>query len=245
MAHLDRDPWRDVPDQYDPWESVYELFRRWQLAGTWALIVAALQALADEAGHVAWDVSVDSGTARAHQHAARARKDPGGQKEPPGPESADHGLGRSRGGLTSRCHLAVDQGQKPLAVMVTAGQWSDSPQFSPVLGRIRVARLHGDWPRTRPDRVLGDKACGSRANRRYLWLHGIRCTIPEKTDQIANGRAKAGQEAALARSTRRSASSGTPWNAGSIASSATGASPPAMTVRMVEPSRRWSDSRYD
>jgi transposase len=62
-----------VPVEYGPWESVYGLFRRWQLAGTWALIVASLQALADEAGHVAWDVSVDSGTARAHQHAAGAR----------------------------------------------------------------------------------------------------------------------------------------------------------------------------
>ena len=34
-----------------------------------------MQALADAAGHVTWDVSVDSGTARAHQHAAGARKD--------------------------------------------------------------------------------------------------------------------------------------------------------------------------
>ena len=29
-------PWRDVPDRYGPWESVYGLFRRWQRAGVWA-----------------------------------------------------------------------------------------------------------------------------------------------------------------------------------------------------------------
>ncbi|AEM85900.1 hypothetical protein Strvi_6480 [Streptomyces violaceusniger Tu 4113] len=46
------------------------------------------------------------------------------QKEPPGGifvEPADHGLGRSRGGLTSEIHLAVEQGQKPLSVVITAG----------------------------------------------------------------------------------------------------------------------------
>ncbi len=70
-------PWRDVREQYGAWQSVDGLFRRWQLDGTWAVIVLELQALADDAGHVTWDVSVDSGTARAHQHAAGARKNPG------------------------------------------------------------------------------------------------------------------------------------------------------------------------
>ncbi|WP_244217539.1 transposase [Streptomyces carpinensis] len=125
--------------------------------------------------------------------------------------------------------MAVGQGQKPLAVIVTAGQRSDRPQFTPVLGRMRVARLHGGRPHARPDRVLGGRTYGSRANRRYLRLHGIRCTIPEKKDQIANRKSKGRQETARTRSTRRSTSSGTPWNAGSIASSATGTSPPAMT----------------
>jgi transposase len=187
-------PWRDVPPEYGPWQSVYGLFRRWQRDGAWALIVIALQALADAAGHVTWDVSVDSGTARAHQHAAGARKNGAAQKEPPGgasgPEPGDHALGRSRGGLTSKFHLAVEQRQKPLAVIVTAGQRGDSPQFIPVLEKIRVPRLHGGRPRTRPDRVLADKAYGSRANRAWLRRRGIRCTIPEKSDQIRNRKAK-------------------------------------------------------
>jgi hypothetical protein len=50
------------------------LFRRWQRDGTRARILTALQALADAAGQIMWDVSVDSTTARAHQHAAGARK---------------------------------------------------------------------------------------------------------------------------------------------------------------------------
>jgi transposase len=67
-------PWRDVPERYGSWSAVYGLFRRWQRDGTWARVLTALQAIADAAGHIVWDVSVDSTTARAHQHAAGARK---------------------------------------------------------------------------------------------------------------------------------------------------------------------------
>jgi len=86
--------------------------------------------------------------------------------------------------LTTKVHLATEQGQKPLSLVVTAGQRGDSPQFQTVLEAIRVPRIGRGRPRARPDRVLGDKAYGSRANRAYLRRRGIRCTIPEKTDQI-------------------------------------------------------------
>jgi transposase len=111
------------------------------------------------------------------------------QRESPGGvdvEPDDHGIGRSRGGLTTKLHLATEQGQKPLSLVVTAGQRGDSPQFQAVLKRISVPRVGGGRPRNRPDRVLADKAYGSRANRAYLRGRGIRCTIPEKTDQIRN-----------------------------------------------------------
>jgi len=67
-------PWRDVPGRYGPWQTVYGLFRRWQRDGTWARILADLQARADAEGLITWDVSVDSTISRAHQHAAGARK---------------------------------------------------------------------------------------------------------------------------------------------------------------------------
>ncbi len=72
--------------------------------------------------------------------------------------------------------------------MITPGQWGDSPQFQTVLGLIRVPRTGVGRPRTRPRRVRADKAYGSRANRAYLRRRGIRCTIPEKRDQIRNRR---------------------------------------------------------
>ena len=103
-------------------------------------------------------------------------------------EPADHGLGRSRGGLTTKMHLACEQRQKVLSLIITAGQRGDSPQFRPVLEKISVPRLGPGRPRKRPDKVRGDKAYGSRANRAYLRRRGITCTIPEKSDQIRHRR---------------------------------------------------------
>ncbi|MFI2368353.1 IS5 family transposase [Streptomyces sp. NPDC018833] len=182
-------PWRDLPDEYGPWQTVYGLFRRWQRQGVWDRLLTLLQARADAVGLITWEVNVDSTVCRAHQHAAGARRDGAGQKEPPGgvaTEPDDHGLGRSRGGFTTKIHLACEQGQKPLSLLVTAGQRGDSPQFEPVLNAIRVPRTGPGRPRRRPLRVRGDKAYSSRANRAYLRRRGIRCTIPEPADQVRN-----------------------------------------------------------
>jgi transposase len=105
-------------------------------------------------------------------------------------EPADHGLGRSRGGLTTKLHLACEQGQRPLSILLTGGQRGDSPQFAAVLNRIRVPRQGPGRPRTRPSRVLADKAYSSAANRALLRCRGIRATIPVKDDQAAYRRAK-------------------------------------------------------
>jgi transposase len=89
-------------------------------------------------------------------------------------------------------HLACEQGQKPLAVLLTPGQWGDSPQFTAILGQIRVPRPGPGRPRTRPDRVLADRAYTSAANRAYLRRRGIKATIPERKDQVRH-RKKRGQ----------------------------------------------------
>ncbi|MFV2013734.1 MULTISPECIES: IS5 family transposase [unclassified Micromonospora] len=185
-------PWRDIPDHYGSWAAAYALFRRWQRDGTWARILTALQALADAAGRIVWDVSVDSTISRAHQHAAGARKR--GICRPSHPavpgRNDDHALGRSRGGRTTKLHLGCEQGQKPLSIVLTGGQRGDSPQFTTVLDGVRVPRVGAGRPRTRPDRVLADKAYTSKANRAYLRRRGIAATIPSKADQDANRRKK-------------------------------------------------------
>lgn len=65
--------WRDVPARYGSWQSIYTRFRRWALDGTFARMLAGVQADADAAGDIDWLVSVDSTIVRAHQHAAGAK----------------------------------------------------------------------------------------------------------------------------------------------------------------------------
>ncbi len=108
------------------------------------------------------------------------------KKSQPLQHHPDEALGRSRGGLTCKIHLAGEGGRRPLAFIITPGQWSDSPQLIPVLKRIRVPRPGGGHPRTRPDHLSGDKAYNSRQNRSYLWCRQVKHTIPERKDQRAN-----------------------------------------------------------
>jgi putative transposase len=55
-----------------------------------------------------------------------------------------------------------------------------------LLGQVRVVRLGPGRPRTRPDRVLGDKAYSSKANRTLLSSRGIKATISQPADQAAS-----------------------------------------------------------
>jgi transposase len=59
-----------------------------------------------------------------------------------------------------------------------------------VLDQIRVPRIGPGRARTRPDRVLADKAYSAKANRGYLRRGRIKATIPEKDDQAAHRRNK-------------------------------------------------------
>ena len=68
-------PWRDLPERYGPWRTVYSRFRRWQRAGVWDRVLAALQAEADARGDLDWALHfLDGTTVRAHQSAAGAKK---------------------------------------------------------------------------------------------------------------------------------------------------------------------------
>lgn len=67
-------PWRDLPERYGPWQSVYTRFRRWTLAGVWQHLLAGLQAAAQAQGAIDWEVNYLDGTVvRAHVSAAGAK----------------------------------------------------------------------------------------------------------------------------------------------------------------------------
>ena len=160
IVWLDRTgaPWRDLPSQFGPWETVASRFTAGR-QGIWDRVLAALQADTDARGELDWLLHfVDGSVVRAHQHAAGARRRPatahldtGALVDPDQPGDRDReALGRSRGGYSTTLHLRVE-------------------------GRGR--------PRIRPAAVAGDKGYSHLSLRRYLRRRGIRAVIPPRSDQ--------------------------------------------------------------
>jgi len=68
-------PWRDLPERYGKWTTIYSRFQRWRKSGTWNTMFAQLQTALEHENNVDWEVHfIDSTTVRAHQHAAGAKK---------------------------------------------------------------------------------------------------------------------------------------------------------------------------
>jgi transposase len=72
-------PWRDLPDRFGPWQTVWKRHHRFATDGTWDRLLAAVQADAHADGEIDWNVSVDSTIARAHQHSATAKREDRGR----------------------------------------------------------------------------------------------------------------------------------------------------------------------
>jgi len=108
---------------------------------------------------------------------------PGGKKgeqelAPPATEA----LGRSRGGFTTKLHLASDGRGRPLALHVTEGQRHDSRELEAVLDRIRVPGRRGR-PRKRPRLLCLDRGYSYVRCREALRRRKLPHVIPERKDQ--------------------------------------------------------------
>lgn len=79
--------WRDMPERYGKWQTVYARFRRWDNEGLFDRILNRLHLSLDDDGRIDWSVfDVDGSNVRAHQSAAGAPSDPlkkGANASPP------------------------------------------------------------------------------------------------------------------------------------------------------------------
>ena len=63
-------PWRDVPDRFGPWKTLWKRHARFSKDGTWDRVLEQLLAQADAEGRLDWQLAIDSTISRVHQHAA-------------------------------------------------------------------------------------------------------------------------------------------------------------------------------
>ncbi|WP_438286617.1 transposase [Micrococcus luteus] len=138
---------------------------------------------------------------------ANHKKLPLTEVEPPG-----HGIGRSRGGLTTKIHHAVDGRGRPLATIVTGGQRNDGAVLAQVLAEIHVPRRGPGAARTRPEAVIADRAYATGVIRTELRRRRIRAVIPDKKDQIAARQRRGSRGGRPRPSTGRPTAGATSWN---------------------------------
>jgi transposase len=148
-------PWRDLPERFGKWDTVFHRFNQWSKKGVWKRLFELVQD-----PDLEW-LFVDSTIIRAHQHAAGMNT--GGD---------DQDMGRSVGGFTSKLHLAVDSVGNPTAMHLSPGQDHDSKHALEVIGDLQ------------PEVVAMDKAYDSTELMDELKRRGIEpCIPPKKTDE--------------------------------------------------------------
>jgi len=119
-------PWRDLPERYGPYTTVYNRYNRWRKAGVWGRLLEALA----RAG-LADTQMIDTTSVRVHLHAGSAKK----------AGASDRFMGRSRGGLTTKLHAVVDAAGMPLKLGLTAGQSHDNSLVPELLADLKRGAL--------------------------------------------------------------------------------------------------------
>jgi len=171
--------WRDVPQEFGKWQTIYNRFRRWSQEGLWDRIWRTLLRRLDRNGRISralW--SVDGSIIRAHRSAAG-----GSQKKRR--NAAENALGRSRGGYSTKIHVVCDAKGIPLGITATPGEKGEAPEFENVMNSIPLPiRLKAK----RPKAIAGDKAYSSGSIRRWLRLRDIKDVIPTRRNEARNPR---------------------------------------------------------
>jgi transposase len=152
--------WEDLPERFGKPNSLYRRFRRWSQQGIWDEVFTA--GVPEDALET---VMVDATIAKAQRFASGARG--GGEED----------LGRSRGGLTTKIHVLVDERGRPLCYLLTPGQAADCRHAETLLEGVSFALLLGDRAYD-TDALRLDSAAVQRCAE-----HGVEAVIPSKRNR--------------------------------------------------------------
>lgn len=149
-------PWRDLPEVFGDWNTVYKRFNAWSISGKWLRIFKALVNQPD----LEWTF-IDGSYIKAHQHSAGAASE------------QDEAIGKSRAGHTTKIHLAVDAFGKPIEFSITGGQVHDCVAASEVLDKL-----------PKMETVIADKGYDSEKLREQLVQKASKIVIPRRRNSI-------------------------------------------------------------
>ena len=152
-------PWRDLPECFGSWKTVYSRFCKWCDEGTLQKVFEHLKKDADYE-----NLSIDSTAVRAIR-AAQAQKR--GRKF----KSKKH-IGISSSIRTTKIHVVVDELGNPVYIKLTAGQIHDSTQAIEILSHLNIKGCN----------ILADKAYGIQEIQKYIEKQGAKYTIPPKSN---------------------------------------------------------------
>ncbi|MGP5495332.1 IS5 family transposase [Psychrobacter celer] len=145
-------PWRDIPGELCPWKTAYNRFNRLSKKGLWEQFFFDLRASIDEE----W-VFADGSYIRCHQHSSGARR------------GELRATGKSRGGTTTKIHLAVDSHGNPIDFKITGGDIHDSQAVDDIIEMLTDATY-----------FIADKAYDSENIRNRLKQDNISPVIPKR-----------------------------------------------------------------
>ncbi|WJR26037.1 IS5-like element ISPsp10 family transposase [Pseudomonas mosselii] len=163
--------WRDMPERFGPWSTVYQRFRDWRNQGTFNKMLKRLHLKLNAQGQIdltTW--CIDSTAVRATRASAGAGKR--GAEEP-----TDHALGRSRGGLTTKIHMVSDARGIPLHFTLSGGHASDISHAQRLLDGVHIPSNRGR-PRKRCRWLLADKGYDAESLRQYCDRYRMQPVIP-------------------------------------------------------------------
>ena len=174
--------WKDIPVEYGNHKTIYNRFYRWTREGLWQRIINRLLFRLDTAGKVDRSLwCIDSSVIRAHRVASGARRGELNTSE----NARKNALGKSKGGYSTKIHVATDGKGIPLAITATPGQSGETPELTNLLNSIPL-KIHRKCKR--PRALAGDKAYSAKATRDDLNAQGIKDVIPKRSNEKRNKR---------------------------------------------------------